>query len=200
MSYRQDFLTSDDVDFNSVTSTSLVSLAVDDETKKKNSVRSIKIPMKTSKTRLKKSWVWCFFESASNGNKAFCFCTLCSTDIKYGLSRSTGMLERHIKNRHPQKYAEKVAEHVLQTLQLEVSQSSSSKSKSSDSKKTLSSYLIPYPGFEGALLKWMIENYQPLSVTECKEIQEMCQTLNTKAPLVGRDWVARLLSMEYHVV
>jgi ABC-type transporter MlaC component len=110
------------------------------------------------------------------------------------------MLERHIKNRRPQKYAEKVAEHVLQTLQPEVSQSSSSKSKSSDSMKALSSYLIPYPGFEGALLKWMIKNYQPLSVIECKDFQEMCQTLNTKAPLVGHDQVARLLFMEYHVV
>jgi hypothetical protein len=79
------------------------------------------------------------------------------------------MLEHHIKNHHPQKYAAKVAERVLQTLQPEISQSSSSKSKSSDSKKALSSYLIPCHRFEGALLKWMIKNYQPLSVTECND-------------------------------
>lgn len=88
----------DDADSGSVSSSSTELVGDESEEDDENYVS---IPGRiAAKRRPKKSWVWSYFKPAACGEKEYCFCMLCSKDVKYGKSRSTGMLEHHMKNRH----------------------------------------------------------------------------------------------------
>lgn len=62
------------------------------------------IEMKKRKESIGSSWVWKHFRKKEDGDKEFVFCSLCSKDVKYGLSRSTGVLQRHIRVHHRDVY------------------------------------------------------------------------------------------------
>ncbi len=51
------------------------------------------------KQKPKKSWVWHHFKPIMT-SREYAFCMLCSSEIFYGSSRSTGMLEHHIQRKH----------------------------------------------------------------------------------------------------
>jgi hypothetical protein len=52
------------------------------------------------KQKPKKSWVWHHFKPIMT-SREYAYCMLCSTEIFYGSSRSTGMKEHHIQRKHP---------------------------------------------------------------------------------------------------
>jgi hypothetical protein len=46
----------------------------------------------------------------------------------------------------------------------------------------------------------MIKTYQPLSVTECSKFRNMCQSLNKRCPILGRDNIGWMVTREYHTI
>ncbi len=60
------------------------------------------VPTKISlpKRKPKISWVWHHFKSIMT-SREYAYCILCSTEIFYGSSQSTGMLEHDIQRKHP---------------------------------------------------------------------------------------------------
>jgi len=149
------------------------------------------------------SWVWTHFKQSASGDKAYCFCMLCCKDVKYGLSRSTGMLERHIKVHHLKIYNKRSSEQAAERLKAESGISDCIITPSTTAltaKSSISTFLTACPNFESALLHWMIKTYQPLCVTECSEFRTMCQSLNKRCPLLGRERIGRLITHEYHTI
>jgi hypothetical protein len=158
------------------------------------------------KQKPKSSWVWSHFKNSTNGDKAYCFCLLCRQDIKYGQSHSTGILEHHIKVLHPKTYSNRCAEKAAQRLAAEpdvspcINASTSTATTALSSKSPIGLFLTPWPSFESTLLSWMIKTYQPLSVTECSEFRNMCESLNKRCPILGHDKIGRMVSHEYHTI
>jgi len=62
-------------------------------------------PSTTTRSSLngKSSWVWNHFKCVRE-SKTHAFCLLCQKEIFYTKTRSTGMLERHIKRSHPKTF------------------------------------------------------------------------------------------------
>jgi hypothetical protein len=145
------------------------------------------------KVKAKSSWVWEHFKSSPNGDKTKSFCLLCCQDIHYGKSRSTGMLEHHIKIKHTAVYSDRCEQHALERIEQETMADKSSMQSS------INSYLTACPNFESCLIRWMVKKYMPLDLTECNEFQEMCRSLNKRSPVLGRDRNGRLLKEEFHV-
>jgi hypothetical protein len=61
-----------------------------------------------TKRKKSTSWVWDHFKSNAS-DKTHAFCLLCSNSIYFGASRSTGMLECHMKRKHPKEHLEAIA-------------------------------------------------------------------------------------------
>ena len=116
------------------------------------------------KVKAKSSWVWEHFKSSPNGDKTKSFCLLCCQDIHYGKSRSTGMLERHIKIKHAAVYSDRCAQHALERIE---------QADKSSMQSSINSYLTTCPNFESCLIRWMVKKYMPLDLTECDEFREM---------------------------
>jgi hypothetical protein len=53
-----------------------------------------------ARAKAKMSWVWKCFKAIPD-NCTHVFCLLCGKEVFYTLTQSTGMLERHIKRKHP---------------------------------------------------------------------------------------------------
>jgi hypothetical protein len=109
------------------------------------------VPSK-QKVKAKSSWVWEHFKSSPNGDKTKSFCLLCSQDIHYGKSRSTGMLERHIKIKHAAVDSDRCAQRALERIEQETMADKSSMQSS------INSYLTACPNFESCLIHWMVNN------------------------------------------
>jgi hypothetical protein len=93
-------------------------LSCEDDEEKENFPQRITVPSK-QKVKAKSSWVWEHFKSSPNGDKTKSFCLLCSQDIHYGKSRSTGMLERHIKIKHAAVDSDRCAQRALERIEQE---------------------------------------------------------------------------------
>ena len=59
-----------------------------------------------------------------------------------------------------------------------------------------SRYVHHAPTFEKCCIDWIIATYQPLSMIKESTFRKMCFSLNSKAPILGKDKVRQLLSME----
>ena len=104
---------------------------------------------------------------------------------------STGMLTRHLKKFHREEYNSMVE---LQTTKKH-------KVDSVDlSQVSLSKFLVGAPSFEGALLSWMIDMYQPISACEHPSFRAMVQSLNPKAQVVGREKLKAMIAKQYTLV
>lgn len=168
---------------------SSISFSVEDDNKENDDLLSPLVPTRISvrrKRRPKTSWVWNHFKDVA-GKRSYCFCLLCSKEVFYGDSRSTGMLERHIQRRH------------LKTYQDEL-RSRTNKAIEQETQSSINSFAVPCPTFKSCLMKWMIKTYQPLRVTENEEFRDMCRSLNKRSPILGADCVQRLLKTEFHHV
>lgn len=170
-----------------------VELSDDDDNTSRPPLQNVAVTKRKKRT----SWVWdCFKSQASDKKHAFCL--LCSSNVYYGDSRSTGMLERHLRRKHGKEYSEAVSN--LAKKKLEEEQAMESSSSAHLSQSTLSGFVVHCPSFEACLLRWMIKTYQPLCVSECEEFRNMCRSLNKRSPSLGSDRLSRLLKTEYHAI
>ncbi len=144
----------------------------------------------------KRSWVWSHFKPIMT-NKDHAFCVLCSENIFYGASRSTGMLERHIQRRHPKVHSDMLKARSQERL-AKIGNGEDGATELTQS--SMSGFVVACPTFESCLLKWMIKTYQPLRCCESNEFRMMCKALNKRSPTIGSNRLSRLLKMEYHEV
>ena len=159
-----------------------------DDDQENNDLLSPSLPKKKSvlKQRRRTSWVWKQFKDIAD-KKEYSLCILCNKDIFYGGSRSTGMLERHIQQRHPQVHHDELSSRANDTIE-------------QGAQRSMSSFLVQCPTFESCLLKFMIKTYQPLRLTEIEEFRDMCLSLNKRAPILGVNHMQRLLKARFHEV
>jgi hypothetical protein len=66
----------------------------------------------------------------------------------------------------------------------------------SGSQSKISGFIAYFPSFEKAYTNWVIQTYQPLSSCENPAFRTMCQSLNMKAPFIGRERLRILLAKE----
>ena len=57
-------------------------------------------------------------------------------------------------------------------------------------------YVHHAPTFEKCCIDWIIATYQPLSMIEESTFRKMCCSLNSKAPIIGKDKVRQLFYVE----
>ena len=101
-------------------------------------------------SKRKPSWVWSHFKKPVERKAEFVYCLLCREDVFYSRTHSTGMLERHIKRKHPGFFKEALKSGVKKVPKLDISQVS------------MEGFVVPCPTFEQCLLSWAVETYQPL--------------------------------------
>jgi hypothetical protein len=98
-----------------------------------------------SSSKRKPSWVWSVDKHAEH-----VFCLLCQEDVFHTGTRSTGMLERHVKRKHSDLFKQALRTGAKKVPKIDVSQVS------------MKGFAAPYPTFEQCLLNWAVETYQPL--------------------------------------
>jgi hypothetical protein len=118
-----------------------------------------------SKRKKRISWVWDHFKSNAS-DKTHAFCLLCSKSIYYGAFRSTGMLECHVKRKHPKEHSEVMSRVARLKVEAQALDGSSSGKLTQSS---LSGFVVNCPSFEACLLRWMIKTYQPLCISESED-------------------------------
>lgn len=143
-----------------------------------------------------KSIVWKFFQIYDDKKlQHFAHCQLCKRDINYTKTKSTGMLTRHLRSHHRKEYESMLEDEAVK--QLNSSSLSSITMNSLDKKQSsIQSFVKHTPSFEAKLLDWIIDTYQPLQACEHPSFRAMCQSLNAKAPVIGKSKVQNLLSAE----
>ncbi len=144
----------------------------------------------------KRSWVWNHFKPIMT-NKEHASCVLCSENIFYGSSRSTGMLEHHIQRRHPKVHSDMLKAHSQEWL-AKIGNGEDGATELTQS--SMSGFVVACPTFESCLLKWMIKTYQPLRSCKSDEFRMMCKALKRRSPTIGSNWLSQWLKMEYHEV
>ena len=146
-----------------------------------------------SKRKKKSSWIWDYFKTIAS-DKTHVFCTLCSQNVNYGKSRSTGMLERHVQRKHLKVHSFETAKAVKKKMDAQ------GDSGSTMTQSSLTGFVVHCPSFEERTLRWMIKTYQPLCAVENEEFRDMCRSISKKCPIIGVDKITRLLKTEFHAV
>jgi hypothetical protein len=96
------------------------------------------------------------------------------------------MLLRHLRKHHREEYSN--------VLDAEVQKRK--KSKLADDQPKISGFVTYFPTFQKAYINWMVQTHQPISCCENSAFRAMCQSLNIKAPILGREKVRCLLTKE----
>ncbi len=65
---------------------------------------------------------------------------------------------------------------------------------------SLYKFLVGAPSFEGALLTWIIDTYQPISACEHPSFRALVQSLNPKAQVVGCEKLKAMIAKQYALV
>jgi hypothetical protein len=60
----------------------------------------------------------------------------------------------------------------------------------------MSNFITYFPTFQKAYINWLVQTYQPISSCENLAFRTLCQSLNVKAPILGREKVRCLLTKE----
>jgi hypothetical protein len=80
-----------------------------------------------------KAGVWKFFEVDSDkALRHLAYCTICQADVNYTLTRSTGMLTRHMRSKHRREYDDMLEEALAKNLEGKSCTSSSSSPAETD--------------------------------------------------------------------
>jgi len=166
------------------------SITVDEScSDKKNppSAAAARIPKKHGR-----SSVWKYFLVFKERRyKAWTYCTSCQRNIFYTDTMSTGMLLRHLRKYHRDKFDE--------LIELEVENMKEAEEKAqiaADSQKKITGFVTYLPSSEKAFVRWVIETFQPLTCCEEPSFRTYCQSLSLKAPLIGREKLRLLLTKE----
>jgi hypothetical protein len=100
------------------------------------------------------------------------------------------MLVRHVRRHHKEVYNNHLEAEADAKLVL---------GNDGDKQQSLKTFLTNCPKFESCLITWMVATYQPLSCCEDPSFQNMCFSLNQKAPIIGKDKLWTLLTEEYAI-
>jgi hypothetical protein len=148
------------------------------------------------RNELARNEIWQFFRlyNEKQFSKAAAHCILCSKDVHYGTSHSTSNLEKHVMRHHKDEYKTVMNERAEKKQRND--------STGNFGQRKLSDYLsvTNCPNFEDALLNWIVQTYQPLSVIEHPSFREMLLKLNNKSPLISHAKIHSLLSAKYYDV
>jgi hypothetical protein len=142
-----------------------------------------------ARAKTKMSWVWTHFTIIPD-NCTHVFCHLCGKQVFYTLMQSTGMLERHIKRKHPKNFVDALKSGAKK-LSWEV------KSTNSHSQCSMEGYVASCPTLADCLLNRAIATYQPLRCCEEESFHELCLSLNKKSPIYGREKFHTMLQTNY---
>jgi hypothetical protein len=108
------------------------------------------------------------------------------------------MLTRHsMQRKHWKNYELMLQEDVTKKKDIEQSNLggiSTNIHERGKAQSSMQSFVKVTPTFENKLLDWIIDMYQPLHACEHPSFQEMCRSLNAKAPLVGVSKLQNMIS------
>jgi len=141
-------------------------------------------PSKASLKASKKggrSIIWKYFQVYKEAKfKAWTFCTLCSKQVNYTDTMSTGILLRHLQKCHKQEYGS--------VVEKDLERKAKDKSTSGSQSK-ISGFIAYFPSFEKAYTNWVIQTYQPLSSCENPAFVPCAKVWTWRLPLLGvRDY------------
>jgi hypothetical protein len=135
------------------------------------------------------SYVWQYFDVYTSKVKHhLAYCHLCKADVNYTISKSTGMLTCHMRVKHREIYEQ----HLL----METKKQKTGEEDNELKQTNISRYVHHAPTFEKCCIDWIIAMYQPLSMIEKSTLRKMYCSLNSKAPIIGKDKARQLLSVE----
>ncbi len=101
-----------------------------------------------------RSDIWKYFQVYKEAKfKAWTFCTLCSKQVNYTDTMSTGVLLRYLQKCHRKEYD--------LVLKLDVEKKKKIQ-KTSETQAKISGFVAYFPSFEKAYTHWVIDTYQPL--------------------------------------
>lgn len=135
-----------------------------------------------------RSEVWKYFEVFKDpAYKSWTYCSLCKSEVYYTDTMSTGMLTRHLRQYHKVEYNNVLASEVSKKARTEAGKEEQPK---------ISTFVTYTPSYEKCFLDFVVETYQPISICEHRTYRALCQSLNIKAPIYGREKAYRLISKE----
>jgi hypothetical protein len=146
------------------------------------------VSRKNSSTTIS-SWVWSHFKRPTNKKDAHVFCLLCEKNVFYTASRSTGMLERHVKRHHSRFFQEALKSGAKKLPKLN--------EDAPRAQPSVTSFMASCPNFKKCLINWAVETYQPLRCCEEQSFRSLCFSLNPKHLIIRRDKLGTLVQCEY---
>ena len=153
-------------------------------------VESIDVSGTSRKRKNGSSFVWKYFDVYSEQEKlAWAYCRLCKADVNYSESKSTGMLNRHLRMKHREIYQQCL-------LAEDAKKAKGSNIDGQKKQESINRYVLSAPTFEKCCVDWLIATYQPLSMVEEPSFRKLCLSLSCKAPIIGKDKIRHLLSLE----
>lgn len=114
-------------------------------------------------------------------------CTICTNDVKVGISKSTGKLQQHMEQVHREKVKLDEVEKKRKLLEEHHDSSKQTRLSSFFSKSPVA------PNFRATYLKWTVDTYQPFSTCKHPSFREMIQSVNPKAETISTQVVKQLL-------
>jgi len=150
---------------------------------------SINVPKARKRKKNARSEVWQHFEIFKDPQyNAWAYCSLCKSEVYYTDTMSTGMLTRHLRKHHREEYDNLLASEVKKKRE---------KEKAGVAEQPNITTFVKYsPSYDNCLLDFMVQTYQPIGICEHPTYRALCQSLNVKAPIHGREKVQRLITKE----
>jgi len=187
---QEDFLDDDDADSAGGGTLPTTTITVYNS---KDSEKNWPSPSKARMTKKNaRSEVWKHFQVFKERlYKSWTFCIHCNRNVFYTDTMSTGMLIRHLRKHHRDQYD------AFIEVEVEKEKKEEKKRKTTASgQKKVTGFMSYFPNHEKALINWVIKTYQPLTACEEESFRQYSQSLNLKAPVIGREKLRTLLSKE----
>ena len=144
----------------------------------------------------KKSPAWKVFKKVTKKDKTYVICGLCEVELSYSKDCSTGTMNKHLKGKHPDKYAElyNVAEPSSSTATPSASNTSGQEPSSSthglqsflNSKKKLEPDSPKAQALTRGILHMLCVDLQPLSFTEDTGFRGVMKTAEPRYVIPSR--------------
>ncbi len=143
--------------------------------------------------------MWEYFRVYHEKNfRTHAFCLLCNNDVNYGKTHSTSCLEKHMRSKHQQEFKAIMSDRVAKKLRLAECEKENDRITVTQVK--LTDYMDNTAKYPDCLMKWIYSTFQPLSIVENDSFRNMIDSLNKKAPIIGKDKLRSMLSTHYSEV
>ena len=130
--------------------------------------------------------VWEYFRVYHEKNfRTHAFCLLCNNDVNYGKTHSTSCLEKHMRSKHQQEFKAIMSDRAAKKLRLAECEKENDRITVTQVK--LTEYMDNTAKYPDCLMKWIYSTFQPLSIVENDSFRNMIDSLNKKAPIIGKD-------------